>query len=1398
MFSQDIFDLGDESFEGSNEELRISQEVFYGNTAVGISEKIDIAEVTRSLNEHEKMLEISPSSHSENSAITNQASSKDICEKDPASAEFQREFQALSSTEGSIMDERTGHDVHTKRMRYSVSELSTFKPYLDKAVASSIPLKQVVSEACRPVQLAPSQILMCHVVESCGEGVTSSCYVLNQYPESDREGNLGDNSAVNGSLSGSDGSEVKQVDCSNSIASPISQESSATKLLVPNPRTVVVSETGSLQLPNRRPKPAIYPECKDDDEILTGDRMKDAHTVLRSRVHVLLERAGWSPERHIRNDGRNRNIYRSPEGKLFREFAKVWDLIGYSLSAHDNNKMTVDDKRWTNVDQFCSDLYETLRYIDKTMNDWEPKCSLVCQWSLLDPFVNVVLVNRKIHALRAGKLVEAKAKKSNVIDRRSKVKSRKGYRKRPLDRHGEIYTSGSMASDTMETHKTRSIYVSEGNSMRLVKTIADNEYCNVGPCTDEDMNANCLSACVSDSTCLQHPNYLYDVPLGAAETKAIYKHPSHHQATCISSPSCNKQNWELSKETFKDSALCLLEQGAEPSGRFSVDVGVKKMDCIYEGPIGRELYDRSSQLKVVDIQGWSMNSVGNDTNSNKFSTCLFEHHSGLKRTVLKKSQQSRYNSGSCSEELNAVPDTNKLPHEYDGSIESQSYKKGMRSKKYHSSKRRSVGCRLKDDDLLISAIIKKRSFRSSITDCGQKPGKSKSSSLKKRKTQKGSCRLLLRSLGKGGKHVTDKWTSIGERTILAWLISAGAILINEAVQYRDPKEDAVVKEGHVTKNGILCNCCSEVFSVSKFKTHAGFSQNRPCLNLFVGSGRPYTLCQLQAWSAEYKVRRSCTQYVPLDEFDKNDDSCGLCGDGGELLCCDNCPSTFHQSCLSAEDLPEGSWYCPNCTCQICGALANITGTLSSHAALKCSQCDKKYHQMCLTDKSICEVGDAPWFCGVGCEEVFVGLQSRIGISNEIADGYSWTLLRCIHGDQKVSSAQRFALKAECNSKLSVAVTIMEECFLSMIDPRTGIDMIAQVVYNWRSDFARLDYHGFYTAVLEKDDVLISVASIRVHGVAVAEMPLIATCSKYRRQGMCRRLLNSIEKMLISLKVEKLVIAAIADLVETWTIGFGFVPMDEDEKKRLSKINLMVFPGTVMLKKTLYVDQTTDLQTGVGDLSALGNDESHKVGIFLEEDPETDSIHRYTEEDSLNEVLNEPKLQLISISCPDMATSEVQNSIVASEIKPEVSNGLGSLEQEDSITNITIVPIKEELSHVPVACKMETNEIDEIYTTNTNEVVTTYSDIVEPVQKDQKAAVEATEIVTELTDHIEPLDGEISSEKNSSEQFCEYDVHLIIQEGVSGEEIQSVSDADNQLSVTEQSQQASVLPESQLN
>jgi len=44
--------------------------------------------------------------------------------------------------------------------------------------------------------------------------------------------------------------------------------------------------------------------------------------------------------------------------------------------------------------------------------------------------------------------------------------------------------------------------------------------------------------------------------------------------------------------------------------------------------------------------------------------------------------------------------------------------------------------------------------------------------------------------------------------------------------------------------------------------------------------------------------------------------CRVCKDGGELLCCDSCPSAYHTHCLNPPltDVPDGDWKCPRCGC----------------------------------------------------------------------------------------------------------------------------------------------------------------------------------------------------------------------------------------------------------------------------------------------------------------------------------------------------------------------------------------------------------------------------------------------------------------------------------------------------
>ena len=132
------------------------------------------------------------------------------------------------------------------------------------------------------------------------------------------------------------------------------------------------------------------------------------------------------------------------------------------------------------------------------------------------------------------------------------------------------------------------------------------------------------------------------------------------------------------------------------------------------------------------------------------------------------------------------------------------------------------------------------------------------------------------------------------------LLEMGIVAKVNILQYRGPGGKNVLKDGNITSNGIRCRCCGTTFTMSKFKCHAGLRQEIPSLNLFLGTGKSYSLCQLQAWSIEQKVRKERARDTMLLQGDQNDDICGSCGDAGELICCDNCPASYHQACLPCQ------------------------------------------------------------------------------------------------------------------------------------------------------------------------------------------------------------------------------------------------------------------------------------------------------------------------------------------------------------------------------------------------------------------------------------------------------------------------------------------------------------------
>ncbi|XP_043717964.1 increased DNA methylation 1-like [Telopea speciosissima] len=330
----------------------------------------------------------------------------------------------------------------------------------------------------------------------------------------------------------------------------------------------------------------------------------------------------------------------------------------------------------------------------------------------------------------------------------------------------------------------------------------------------------------------------------------------------------------------------------------------------------------------------------------------------------------------------------------------------------------------------------------------------------------------------------------------------------------------------IDENAVLLNA-KKVFTLSGFEAHAGSTYRRSAASIVLEDGRSLLECKTQmlhkCMTPKLKTHERIRSCLPQYQ---SDDKCSIC---------------YSEGCLGLRDLPEGKWFCPSCRCGLCGQSSALSGNVGEFIAamvLHCDQCRRDYHIGCFKERGLA-----------------IKLEGK-------------------GGDPEVSSVAD-QVRTECHRKLNVALRIMHEYFDPINEPLTNSDLIEDLIFSKWSELNWLNYLGFFTVLLQQGGELISVATVRIHDEKVAEVPFIATHSQYRQKGMCHLLMNELEKKLIELGVERLVLPATDERLNMWTTYFGFSKMTNSERLKYIEYNIVLFEDTVMCQKLLRKMSSTN-------------------------------------------------------------------------------------------------------------------------------------------------------------------------------------------------------------------------------
>ncbi|KAD4384418.1 hypothetical protein E3N88_24586 [Mikania micrantha] len=407
-----------------------------------------------------------------------------------------------------------------------------------------------------------------------------------------------------------------------------------------------------------------------------------------------------------------------------------------------------------------------------------------------------------------------------------------------------------------------------------------------------------------------------------------------------------------------------------------------------------------------------------------------------------------------------------------------------------------------------------------------------------------------------------------------------------------------VLHGYKQGRGIFCLCCNKEISPSQFEVHAGRAdRKKPYENIFVSNG-----VSLHAYSSHLKL-------TGKHLVTKNDDMCGICNEGGDLLPCDGCPRSFHEECIPETRAPFEKWFCKYCqvsmkclgpifkyvvggtvsgikpieevvnrcvriiensnkhdlvACVLCRSYDFNEDGFSDQTVIVCDQCELEFHIGCLREHYLANLKALPpgsWFCSVACGRLNYVIKVLVTcgaqkVPDSLVDNITnldvkWII---IHG--KYASEENKLLLTE-------AVEIFHDGFNPIIDLQSGKDFIDAMTYG--KSIEASDFAGVHSAILTTNSKVVTAGLFRVFGHEIVELPIVATSRPHQGKGYFKLFFTCFEKLLSFLKIKKLVIPAAEEAKAMWINKFGFKKVTPMEVCVLS-YDILVSPifNTVVL------------------------------------------------------------------------------------------------------------------------------------------------------------------------------------------------------------------------------------------